>query len=272
MSAAGHTSRLAGWVIALALLALAVLFAADRLYHSESFAIREVEVHGRFADADGARTKALRAVVEQSLSGNYFSLNLNAVEARIAALPWVFSASVRRQWPDTLVVDVAEVQPVATWGRAHWLNFSGDLVARPRGAAARNLPALPALSGPDDRHAEVWRAFRGWSELFAANGLRLDELRLDARGLWYLTLSLSALAKQSQQADLANAPPVTLIVEHAHAEARIARFVAALRAHLIGDFAEMRVVDLRYPNGFAVSRYPDSAAADPQLARSEQRQ
>ena len=39
-----------------------------------------------------------------------------------------------------------------------------------------------------------------------------------------------------------------------HAAARIARFTGALRHPLLGDFAALRTVDLRYPNGFAVSR------------------
>ena len=265
----GAASTLAGWIIALALLALAVLFAADRLYNAEQFRIREVEVHGRFSHVDGARVKA---VVEQSLPGNYFSLSLAAVEARIAQLPWVFSASVRRKWPHTLVVDVVEVQPVAKWGRRQWLNFTGDLVAQQPGASADER-SLPVLSGPDSRRAEVWQAFRGWSEMFAANGLSLDELRFDARGLWYLQLSVGALARTKSATATATTTatatattPVTLIVQREHAEERIARFVAALRARLIGDFAEMRSVDLRYPNGFAVNR---TTAPEARLAHSE---
>ena len=265
----GAASTLAGWIIALALLALAVLFAADRLYNAEQFRIREVEVHGRLEHVDGARVKA---VVERSLSGNYFSLSLAAVEARIAQLPWVFSASVRRKWPHTLVVDVVEVQPVAKWGRRQWLNFTGDLVAQQPGASADER-GLPLLSGPDSRKEEVWQAFRGWSEMFAANGLSLDELRFDARGLWYLQLSVGALARTKSATTTATATatatattPVTLIVQREHAEERIARFVAALRARLIGDFAEMRIVDLRYPNGFAVNR---TAAPEARLAHSE---
>jgi len=245
---------IAGWIIAPALLALGALLALDRLYHSEYLRIREVEVHGRFTRVDGGQVKA---VVESALPGHYFSVELADIEARIGRLPWVFSASVRRRWPDTLVVEVAEVQPVAQWGERQWLNLTGDLVERPAAAEGRDLPML---SGPQEHKEAVWRAFLDWSKAFAARGLILDALRFDARGLWHLTLSVSALAPQRRAAaaDGPSAPvfkatPVALIVQQHNAGARIRRFVRALRHSLIGDFSAIRSIDLRYPNGFAVN-------------------
>jgi len=243
---------LAGWIIAPALLALGALLALDRLYHWEYLRIREVEVHGRFTRVDGGQ---VRAVVESALPGHYFSVELAGIEARVEQLPWVFSASVRRRWPDTLVVEVAEVQPVAQWGEHQWLNLTGDLVERPAAAERRDLPML---SGPQEHREAVWRAFLDWSKAFATKGLMLDALRFDARGLCYLTLSVSALAQQRSAADGQIAPafkatPVALIVQQHNAGARIERFVRALRHSLIGDFSAIRSIDLRYPNGFAVN-------------------
>ena len=240
-------------IIALALLVLCVLFVLDHLYDPEHFRIREVEVRGRYSQVDGQQVKER---VEQSLSGNYFSLSLPAIEARIEQLPWVFSASVRRQWPDTLMVDVAEVQPVAKWGQHQWLNSTGDLVERQAGAAGQNLPLL---SGPDNRKQAVWQAFRRWSEMFAGNGLSLVQLRFDPRGLWHLKLSLSALAleRTAGAADRQTAlAPVTMIVAQEaspeQTDARIRQFLAALHHRLIAEFPAMRSIDLRYPNGFAI--------------------
>lgn len=244
------SSTVAGWSITLALLALAALFVADRLYDPEQFRIREVEVRGRFVRVDSGQ---IREVVEQSISGNYFSLSLPAIESRIKQLPWVFGASVRKRWPGTLVVDVDEIQPMARWGRHRWLNATGDLVARDPGPVAQNLPRL---SGPEGRQQAVWRAFGRWSEMFAASGLNLEQLELDARGLWRLELTLNAPVP-GRRAAAANgkvAPrPVVMIVEQGGAEERIALFTEALRRRLLAELPSMRAVDLRYPNGFAVS-------------------
>lgn len=252
----------AGRVVSLALLALltlGALLALDRLYHAPMFRIAAVEIHGlhsRPARVDGEQ---VRAVVTSALPATYFSVELAAIEARIEQLPWVFSASLRRKWPDALIVEVTEVQPVAQWGDARWLHSTGDLVARPADADTVDDAAwrdLPRLSGPGDRaHAAVWRAYQTWSKAFAAKGLHLDELHIDARGLCYLQLSVSALAERGR-AGPGHESAIRLVVPRRDADARIARFTRALRAPQLGDLAALRTVDLRYPNGFAVSRAP----------------
>ena len=273
MSAAARTgirrpaATLAGWIIAPVLLALVVLYAADRLYNPERFRIENIEVHGQLHRVERAR---VREVVAESLSGNYFSLSLPGIEARVAELPWVFSASVRRRWPATLAVEVAEVRPVAKWGRDHWLHFTGDLVAWQADSQAPLKARLPVLSGPDHHRRTVWQAFRRWSGLFTAHGLHLDELRLDPRGLWHLQVSLGALAlpgaAPSSQAAVSGAPrvapgPVSVVVAREDAEARIVQFLSALRHPLMAAFATMYSVDLRHPNGFAVGWKAAPAAA-----------
>ena len=273
MSAAAHTlggglrrpptATLAGWIITPVLVALAALFVVDRLYNPAQFRFEKIEVHGRLSqshgDGGGGGGEQIKAAVAQSLSGNYFSLSLPGIEARVEALPWVFSASVRRQWPATLVVEVVEVQPVAKWGRHHWLHFTGALVAREAGSESALVNQdLPQLSGPEHQQKTVWEAFRRWSGMFAAHGLRLDELRLDVRELWHLRLVLGALALPrdavpSATAAQKSAPaPVALIVPRENAEARITQFIGALQHPLMAEFSAMRTIDLRYPNGFAV--------------------
>ena len=259
----------AGWVVSLAMLALltvGALFVLDRVYHAEQFRIRAVEVRGHVTRVDG---DAVRAVVERALPATYFSVELDDLETRIERLPWVFSASLRRRWPDALVVEVTEVQPVAQWGDDRWLHSTGALVARPTEVNAAEWRDLPKLSGPSARaesraaREKVWRAYQTWSKAFAAKGLQLDALHVDARGLCYLTLSVSALlgrAGQGAGAPSSPSPPsIRLIVPQQDAAARIARFTGALRHPLLGDFAALRTVDLRYPNGFAVSRAAPAA-------------
>ncbi len=257
------SSWVAGLVFIL-LLALVALFVVDKLYHPGRFPIEQVEVHGQFRHVDGAEVKK---AVEGSLDGNYFSASLESIEQHIRQMPWVFDASVRRQWPSTLVVDVEEVQPVATWGDTQWLNASGDLVKREPWDAS-----LPVLHGPDSMQQTVWQTFQNWHGMFAAHGLSLDRLKFDQRELWYLTLSLTALALDRTVAEVlqpGNDLPeantmaraeVTMIVDNSDATARIKRLIKALNSQLIAEFPAMKSIDLRYPNGFAinwVTQHPD---------------
>ncbi len=252
-----------GWVGAAALLALAALaalFIADRLYNPQHFRIEQIEVRGSLQRVDGARIKE---VVHGALAGNYFSLDLPTVEARIEELPWVFSAAVRRRWPATVAVEVVEVQPVAMWGAQHWVHASGALVKRQ--TAAREAAEidrdhglikahLPVLFGPPSLQPVVWQGFQRWAGLFAEHGLGLRRLTLDARGLWRLEFA-------AQAAVVDGAPPaLVMVAKRADAEARLASFVAAL-AQLRGEFPAMRSVDLRHPNGFAVGWTPARLAS-----------
>ena len=54
---------------------------------------------------------------------------------------------------------------------------------------------------------------------------------------------------------------VNMIVELENSEPRIERFINALDQQLIIQFPQMQTIDLRYPNGFAISwRESDSAS------------
>lgn len=264
MTAAVHTRG--GRAVSLvkwALLALALLFAADLYHHPEKFRIKKVELHGTFARIDAAHIeRALRG----AQGGNYFLADTAAVAARVEQLPWVYRAAVRRKWPGTLVVEVDEVRPVARWGDGEWLHVDGELTARMPGAAE----VLPQLSGPPGGNHAIWRAYQKWARVFAAAGVELRALHFDERGLWQLQLAAGGagdarILHAQSDAALGDAT-LQVTLSQRDADARIARFARALRGQLLADFARMRRVDLRYPNGFAVDwRAP---AGDAQLARA----
>lgn len=258
------------WIMLMAIVllsALVVLLVVDRLFDPQKFQIKEIQVHGYLEQVDGVQVKRL---VEAALEGNYFSVNLARLENQIKQIPWVFSASLRRQWPSTIVVDVVEVQPVARWGAEQWLNFTGHLVERQQGGGQKNDHALPLLYGSIEQKHLVWKAFQQWSERFASHGLSLEQLSLDARDLWWLTLSLGALALNSEQAahaiqargEIIPRPgKVTMVVDKANSFARIERFIEALNQELIVQFPQMKTIDLRYPNGFAIGWQDSQAVA-----------
>ena len=265
-------SRLSLWGIVLVfvlLVGVVGLFLLDWLYHPEKFRIEEVEIHGRL---EHLNPELVRTAVATELDGNYFSARLEDIEAAVRELPWVIDASVRRQWPSTLVVGVEEARPIAAWGADRWLDTSGHLVARESWDGR-----LPALDGPENMKEFVWRTFREWHGMFAAQGLSLDRLEFDERELWYMTLSLAGetdrhhpleakveaatepeLAAETEVgAEAGEQPPaitaeVVMIVDNLDAGARIRRLISALNSQLIAEFPGMRSIDLRYPNGFAI--------------------
>ncbi len=250
------SSNVSGWEIVmgrLLLTLLLILFVADWLLQPDKFQIEEILVYGESGDLGDEQVKK---VAQNALDGNFFSISLEKLESEVEQLPWVFSASLRRQWPSTIVINVVEAELAARWGTDKWLSLAGDLIVRPVNEKWDHS-ALARLDGPEDQVDVVWKAFQQWSGKFASVGLSLDALSLSPTGLLDLRISAAAPGLQGESdnpngriADTDSS--VTLIVELKNSWTRVQRFLDTLDSRLLVRFPEMESVDLRYPNGFTI--------------------
>ena len=241
--------------VAILLSGLGLLYLVDQLFHPGRFPFRHIEIQG---DLQFVTENQVQEVVRTSLTGNYFSASLPQLEAEVGQLPWVSSATLGRQWPSTLVVEIEEMQPVARWGEEQWLKFGGGdpVIVSPIQGVVQEA-GLPRLDGNDRDAPLVWKTFQHWSEKLSSNGLVVDEISLHSRGLWTLRISRSALrlntaqAAQSISGEMEN-PEVEIVVDQDNADVKLDRLIAALNQGLMSRFPEMKKIDLRYANGFAV--------------------
>ena len=142
-------------------LATLVLLAADTLLRPESFPVRNMSFEGEFQQVD---QQALAAAVVDTVRGNFFLLNLDAIRARARSVPWVHEVTVRRRWPDGVHIQFSEQQLVARWGKSGWVNARGDYV----NLHGKEGPAnLPLLAGPDGLQARVLEHYRKLNEILA---------------------------------------------------------------------------------------------------------
>jgi len=102
---------LAGLVVALAMLVVLIM---DGLYNPRHFNISKITLSGEAAHVD---RDSLRKSVVELIDGNYFSLDANKITKSLHTLPWVEKVRLRRKWPDTLMIDIEEYQPIALWGQ-----------------------------------------------------------------------------------------------------------------------------------------------------------
>lgn len=102
----------------------------------------------RHVELTGAREQDRLAIYAAALNGPsnaMLATDLDAVRARLKALPWVADASVQRRLPDTLVIEVTERKPVALWQQNHRLaaiDLSGRVLTRQRLERWNDLPIL----------------------------------------------------------------------------------------------------------------------------------
>lgn len=230
--------RRAVWTVLRLIIALGMFvafsYAADWLLRTENFPVERVRFEGPFKRVS---QHELEAAVLDLVRGNFFLVDLDAVQQRVEALPWVHRASVRRRFPHDISVEFTEEQLAARWNDGAWLNTSGEVV-RVTGA---DLPSdLPRLAGPDDTSAQVLAAYAEFRDSLAPLKLKLAGLMLTARRSWKLDLEDT------------EARPLTLVLDHEQPRLRLQRFVHVYGATLAEQAGAIRQVDLRYTNGFAV--------------------
>jgi cell division protein FtsQ len=80
-----------------------------------------------------------------------FALDLDAMRERVLALPWVGEASVERQLPNTLLVQISERHPAALWqnhGRFAVINEHGEVLSSDDVAAYSDLLIVVGNDAP----------------------------------------------------------------------------------------------------------------------------
>jgi cell division protein FtsQ len=196
-----------------------------------SLPVNRVAVTG---DLKQVKRDELMAVISDSISGGFLWLDLQAVRAPVEALPWVHRAVVRRQWPDSIEVQVIEQRVIAAWGDSAYLNHAGE-VFRP--ASAVTVDGLPLLSGPAGSQGRVMTKYQQVQERLQTLGLRVSALQLDARGGLRATLSGGA----------------ELVFGRDDLDGKLDRLEAIYRAQSLSRRAQLARVDLRYSHGAAVA-------------------
>jgi len=141
--------------------------------------------------------------------------------------------SVRRQWPDSLLVRVIEKKPVVLWGENGVISAKGELFMPSQKLALK----LPHLSGPDGQHKIMLKELARMQAWLIETGLHIEKINLNARRSWTLTMSTGMELRLGR--------------EQMHE--RLNRFVSVYKETLETEKREIKHIDMRYTNGFAVA-------------------
>lgn len=200
-------------------------------WHAQSFAVQAVTIEGEFHNAQAHEIElALRPYVE----GDFFTANLTNARAALLELSWIRDVSLKRRWPNRIIVKIEEQVPVAIWNETQFLNDAAGIFKH---RYIDQAQALAKLSGPAASEQKVLAQFVLWRSWLRQAGLDLVGIRLDERHSWMLITG----------------DGVGINLGKEKVEARLQRFLRAFPRHLRSRMSEVRAIDLRYSNGFAVS-------------------
>ncbi|MEZ5739667.1 MAG: cell division protein FtsQ/DivIB [Burkholderiaceae bacterium] len=246
-----HNTRVLG-MLANGLLAVAVLclLAAGLgwLTHRPYFELRTVDIGAENASHPLRHVPKplLAQAIREAEYGNFFTIDMKALRSRIESVPWVRQATLRRVWPDRLIVLIEEHRPYAIWEDGRLINSYGELYSANLDEAEADGP-LPQLGGPKGSELSVVERYAELSSLTKSLEMVPVAVSLSDRGAWSATMDdgtelligrdSSGLNGRQRGDDVAE---------------RVERWVRAYP--LVTERIQRRaaVIDLRYANGFSV--------------------
>ncbi len=241
---------LAALCVALALVTIGWA-AIPRLAQQPKFQLKRVDVRG---DPRHVTAASVRAALAGRLRGNYFTMRLEDTRRLFETVPWVAHASVRRVWPDRLVVTVTEHRALGVWEDGRLLSDRGELfVANPD--EAEIYGQLPEFSGPFSAAKDAARQYYELSAQFAALSLRINAIDISDRKAWALRLvpDLGETMHAGEiRVELGRDGAVMPLGE------RVAQVIAAYPLVVAQLGSPPSRIDARYARGLAVSTSPNA--------------
>lgn len=192
--------------------------------------ITRVEVHSTLRYIHKSRVQSM---LNPLIKSRFFQLDLQRVREVLLSQSWVKEVSLRKEWPDKLVVFLEEKEPVARWGDDSLITGDGDVFS------LRNLEdfqALPVLKGPYKQAQVVMQQYLAIGQLLRPMGLVVNELDLSSTGAWSFQVN-----------------GVRVNMGEDNRAEKLQRFIRLYHARLESQWQRVGRIDLRYSNGAAVA-------------------
>lgn len=196
----------------------------------KNFPIKQVKIIGSYDHID---KKLLQDIISAYAKNGFFYINVLGMKYKIAALPWVAAVEIRRKWPDTIMVILTQEQAVARWGDGVLINKKLRLFAPPLATFPANLPIF---TGTKERLVEIYHTYLQAQNILAALGFKIHQIMLQPHQYWELHLENG----------------IILYLKESQALNQL-EFLVKIYAKLThGHENSPKIIDLRYPDGFAV--------------------
>lgn len=225
------------WPVLLVLLAVGLYALGTQLMPQADRPISVISVEGdlQYIDRD-----AVQDVIQPYLNESFLGIDIDGLSAELNAMSWVAEASVKRVWPDRLVVNLDEQLPVARWGDTALLNNAGEAFAPEQ---LGSFEELPRLTGPDRAKRRVMQNYQQFNRLLRPYGHGVAELELRERGSWFMTTRGG----------------IQILLGREDVVEKMKRFLTIDQLVLSERRDQIARVDLRYSNSMAVAWHEPAA-------------
>lgn len=187
----------------------------------------------------------IRARAAEKLKGNFFDIRLDQAREALETMPWVRRASVRRVWPNGLVIAIEEHVPLGVWSgldTPHLMNTFGEVFVANM-AEAEDGATLLRFSGPPGSNREVYKKLQVINAWFQPMKTEVAALELSSRYAWKVKLTNGLVIELGRELDDRDSKQIELAVN------RLLKTWPQVEEKWAGRIDS---VDLRYANGYAI--------------------
>lgn len=211
-----------------------------RSHGADLMPVKYVRVEGAFQHLS---QDEIKQVLGKSVKRGFYQTDLQQIQATVEKLPWADKVEVQRVWPDAIKLSIREQKPLVRWGKGSLLNPRGEVFVPGNINQFKNLPVIIGTDGQEKKLLEV---LKGLAVALQDKAMYLKAFSVNDRRAWEVRLESGLKIKLGRKTPLSN----------------IQRFLRSVEIIGTERVAQMAVVDLRYPNGFAVTWKPDAEKID----------
>jgi len=173
-------------------------------------------------------------LVKGMIGGSFIGEDISEIKQSLESKPWIDSVNLVRQWPDILEIVVHEQVPIARWGESGFVNVRGEIIVVEK---MSDLSQFSTLLGQREDVGLIMQQYSLLATTLQPYNMSVDVLEKNYRGVWRLQLNNGW----------------KVIVGRGDVYKKIQRLTYLLDVKKLNDQMKIKSIDLRYPNGLAVS-------------------
>ena len=160
-----------------------MLWCAWEYTKPNEFPIKQVKI---FATYERLDKNKLQDVVSSYLNNGFFYLNVFGLKKRLLDFPWIYAVSIKREWPDTVIINVVEERAILQWGDNSLINSFGTVFSPHKSSFPKNLPII---FGPEGKESKVFDLYKKIEAALEPLDLSVKKFLLNTRHYWEILLS-----------------------------------------------------------------------------------
>ena len=216
------------WLVSIAIISCIAIYYVP---HAFQRPINRIRINARY---EHLQPQEIQQVVIPLINKGFFTVNVAKIQHEVKRLPWVAKVGVRRVWPDTLLITIKEHKPLAVWKSGGVFDQNNELFY----PTPETIPSgLPILDGPKNLTSKIFKAYQKLNPIFTSKQLSIHEITVSDRRSWTLILANNVEVVLGKQDHIAKVKRLMSVWDELTATHQTA----------------IRRVDMRYPNGMAVS-------------------